>query len=359
MENSHDIRSAPPDFKIRVREALRSRVRTFILGRHPAGCERTDLDMIITVTLNPCIHHILAYEEPEDGKAVVKPIRSFWQPGGKGLNTARVIASMGGEVLALTTSGDLEGELLLREVRYSGVEVRYVNVGRPTRISTCCYNMSTGAFRELLEGGAELDDGEVDALFNLYLDCLPNAGIVALNGSSPCPNTDDFFRKAAKRARKEGCFVVVDTYGKALVNAVEAAPNMLKMNLEEVKFSFGLEPQGEKEIFSFSEDLLEKGIEHVLVTDGPRGGWLISRNEAYRILTPEVREIHAIGSGDAMLGALLARRDKGDKLEEACRWGAAAGAVNAGRLEVCKFKNELVEDLLPSIRLDVRKKPPP
>lgn len=315
--------------------------------------------MIITVTLNPCIHHILAYEEPEDGRVVVKPTRSFWQPGGKGLNAARVIASMGGEVLALTTSGDLEGELLLREVEYSGVQVRYVTVRQPTRISTCCYNMSTGVFRELLEAGTELDDEEVEVFFRLFVDCLPDAEIVALNGSSPCPNTDDFFRKAAERARNEDCFVVVDTYGKALVNAVEAAPNMLKMNLEEVKLSFGLKLEGEREILSFAEDLLQKGIEHVLVTDGPRGGWLISGNGVHRILTPEVREIHAIGSGDAMLGALLARWEKGDKLEEACRWGAAAGAVNASRLEVCKFNIELVEDLLPSIRLDVRKKPPP
>ena len=54
----------------------------------------------------------------------------------------------------------------------------------------------------------------------------------------------------------------------------------------------------------------------------------------------------------AMLGAILARREKGDPLVEACRWGAAAGAVNAGRLEICQFACELVEDLLPSVKME-------
>ena len=124
--------------------------------------------MILTVTLSPCIHHVLAYEEPEDGRAVVKPARSFWQPGGKGLNTARVIASMGGDVLALTMSGGLEGRLLLREMENSGVRVKSIPLARPTRVSTCLYNMSTGAFRELLEAGVILSGAEVDSFFGLF-----------------------------------------------------------------------------------------------------------------------------------------------------------------------------------------------
>ena len=66
---------------------------------------------------------------------------------------------------------------------------------------------------------------------------------------------------------------------------------------------------------------------------------------------PSAASLHAIGSGDAMLGAVLARMEEGDRFEEACRWGAAAGAVNASKLEVCDFTREAVAGLLPETRL--------
>jgi 1-phosphofructokinase len=308
--------------------------------------------MIVTVTLNPCVHHILAYETPEDGHRVIKPVRSFFQPGGKGLNAARVIAAMGGEVLALTFWGDREGELLLREVEYSNVPVKAVETSRPTRISTITYDMTRSKFMELLEPGVELVEAEVERLFELFDGTIQGDEIVALNGSSPCKAADDFFRRAAETARARGCMVVVDSYGDPLVNAVEAAPHMVKLNRDEIRISFGKDVAEEKEIHAFAKELMKGGIEHVLVTDGSCGAWLFTKDRVFRILVPEVRELHAIGSGDAMLGALLARHEQGDPLEEACRWGAAAGAVNAGRLEVCQFASQLVEDTLPRVKLE-------
>jgi len=308
--------------------------------------------MIITVTLNPCVHHILAYETPKAGEVVVKPVRSFFQPGGKGLNAARVAASMGGEVLALTTKGDVEGQLLIREVEYSGVEVRALEVSRPTRFSTCIYNLSTSDFTELLEPGVELDEEEVEQYFQLLQDRITGQELVALNGSSPCPATDDFFKRAGEVARDAGSRVVVDTYGPSVVQAIESSPFLVKLNREEIRISFGDPARSEEELFAFAQFLFGRGVVHVLVTDGERGAWLFSRDRAYRIEAPEVRGLHAIGSGDAMLGAMLARIEKGDALKDACRWGAAAGAVNAGRLEVCQFSETLVEDLLPSVRIE-------
>jgi 1-phosphofructokinase len=308
--------------------------------------------MILTVTLNPCVHHILAYEEPEDGRTVLKPVRSFFQPGGKGLNAARVVSNLGGEVLALTTFGDQEGRLLLREMAYSGVPVRAVEVSRPTRTSTCIYNMSSGAFMELLEPGVELGPEESAAYFDLLLEALPDRGILALCGSSPCRSMDDFFRRAVLAGREGGLQVVVDSYNAPLVRAIEAAPHMVKLNLHEIGSSFGMAAEREEDILAFARRLIRRGIEEVLVTGGARGAWLISRDGVHRFQGPRIEEVHAIGSGDAMLGALLARLQKGDNLLEACRWGVAAGAANAGRLEVCTLTEDLVEELLPSVVME-------
>lgn len=307
--------------------------------------------MIITVTLNPCVHHVVAFESRPGDQVVIKPVRSFFQPGGKGLNAARVIAGMGKEVTALTTLGDLEGRLLLRETEYDGVNVKYIEISRPTRISTCLYDMTAQSFRELLEPGVDMSNSEIDAFYSLFLETIEEGAVVSLNGSSPCKATDDFFQRAAIAAKDAGCHVYVDTYGDSLKNAVESAPHFVKMNRDEIRLSFGLEIEEEKELFAFASELLNKGTDQVLITDGSKGAWLYTRDSAYRIRVPQVRGLHAIGSGDAMLGAILVRLIEGDSVEEACRWGAAAGAVNAGRLEICQFSQQRMEDLLPSVEL--------
>jgi len=295
---------------------------------------------------------MLAYEETDDGRVVLKPVRSFLQAGGKGLNAARTILLMGGDVVALTTQGGIEGRMLLREVKQSGVTVKSVEVSRPTRISTGIYNMTRSKFQELLEPGVDLKQDEVEALFSLFLDSLDEVGIVALSGSSPCKTSDDFFRRASEAAKSAGKMVVVDSYNDSLVNAVEAVPDMVKLNTHEIELSYGYKVSNDNELTMFVGGLLDKGIKHVLVTYGARGARLFSGGRVFSIRVPSIRGIHAIGSGDAMLGALLFRLEQGEALEEACRWGAAAGSVNAGRLEVCQFDAKLVEDLLPSVKLE-------
>ena len=140
--------------------------------------------MILSVTLNPCVHHILAYRGGMEDGVVRRPVRSFFQPGGKGLNASRVAVTLGARVTALTPCGGVEGRLFLREVRLSGVRVEPVWISRPTRFSTCLYDMERGSFLELLEPGVELSEREVEALFERYEDLLPRADRVALSGSS-------------------------------------------------------------------------------------------------------------------------------------------------------------------------------
>ena len=308
--------------------------------------------MILSVTLNPCVHHILAYRGGAEGGVVRTPVRSFFQPGGKGLNASRVAAALGAEVTALAPCGGMEGELFLREVRRSGVRVEPVRIRRPTRFSTCLYDLEGGTFLELLEPGVELSDEEVEALFRRFEALLPRADRVALSGSSPCPRTDAFYGEAVRAARRAGVPAAVDTYGEALALAVETGPELVKVNREELARLFGREHLDDAALVEGARRLRDMGTARLVVTDGARGAWAFEGERAFRIRVPSVREIHAVGSGDAVFGALLARLEAGDTLEDACRWGAAAGTVNAGRLEVCAFDPGLVEELIPRVTVE-------
>ncbi len=68
---------------------------------------------------------------------------------------------------------------------------------------------------------------------------------------------------------------------------------------------------------------------HVIVKHGAEGLDLYSpgRRDPQRIAAAPVKEHNPIGAGDAFAGGLLAAVNAGRPLEEACRWGSAAGAA--------------------------------
>jgi fructose-1-phosphate kinase PfkB-like protein len=70
---------------------------------------------------------------------------------------------------------------------------------------------------------------------------------------------------------------------------------------------------------------------------------------------PPVREVSAVGSGDALTGAFSLALERGLPLDEALRWGAAAGAANAEQLLVCEFAAERWRTLAAGVTIEVRR----
>lgn len=79
------------------------------------------MNRIVTLTLNPAID---GAEEAEQ----VRPIRKIrtwaerYDPGGGGINAARVIEELGGSALAIYLSGGVTGPILDELVQASGIE---------------------------------------------------------------------------------------------------------------------------------------------------------------------------------------------------------------------------------------------
>jgi tagatose 6-phosphate kinase len=65
------------------------------------------------------------------------------------------------------------------------------------------------------------------------------------------------------------------------------------------------------------------------VTAGSEPALAFDGKNFRRIITPRIKVVNPIGSGDAFTAGVVLRLLRGDDLGEACRWGAAAGAANA------------------------------
>jgi tagatose 6-phosphate kinase len=307
--------------------------------------------MILTVTLNPCLHKFVEFRGPLDGRVVIRPVESHYQGGGKGINAARVIRRLGAEVTALTFAGGAIGDLFLEVVRAEGIQLDVVRTQRPTRMSTMVYGSESGQFREFLEVGAAVEDDERSAIAARFAALIPNASLVTLNGSVPDSRLDSFFAEAIEVARSHRKRSIVDTYGKALPLAAKARPWLLKANLDEVRDSFAIDVARLENVDSFARAQIEAGIGHVLITDGAAGARLYCAAGTYAFTPPTVREVNPVGSGDAMLGVLALEIARGTDIVTAARRATAAGTANAERLGLCDFPRERLDELAAQVKI--------
>jgi 2-dehydro-3-deoxygluconokinase len=71
----------------------------------------------------------------------------------------------------------------------------------------------------------------------------------------------------------------------------------------------------------------EHGCETVVVTLGDRGALVLNDGEVHEVAAVETETVDPIGSGDALAGAFLAARARGDAVDEALSLGVAAAAI--------------------------------
>jgi len=308
--------------------------------------------MILTVTPNPCLHKIVSFRGHPRGGVVVRPVKSRFQGGGKGINAARAARTMGAEVLALLTFGGDVGRLMLAGLSDEQIACEAIEVAGPTRMSTFIHGVDSGRLTEYLEGGSELSEIELNCFKERFVELVGEADLISLNGSVPDHGLDNFHAWAVGEARRAGKPVVVDTYGEPAVLAAQQGPTMLKANLDEVRSSFGVDASRPDQMERFVRPLLDWGIRYVLLTGGERGVWLFSERERVRVESPRVDELNPVGSGDALLGVMLALLDAGTDWLEALCAGVAAGAANAARVGVCDFSRDEVQELRKRVRIE-------
>jgi 1-phosphofructokinase family hexose kinase len=302
--------------------------------------------MILTVTLNPCVHRYLLFREEQPPRTVVRLVRERMSSGGKGLNAARVIAALGGRAIALSTQSGPVGELLRQCLAREQVDAELVPVTRATRLSTCLYDLANERFREFLEDGADVTPAEADELRRRFAALLPRVTTVTVNGSTPAGNLEPLPREFVAAARAAGKRVVLDAYGPAALAAARIPPHWLRANLDEMGETFGVHQ--EKDLPGF---LRELGAEGLVVSDGPRAIHCVTRERHVRVEPPRVTEVNAVGSGDAMTGAFAMVLDAGGSLDDALRAGAAAGSANAEQLLVCEFEPARFRELQAAVKL--------
>lgn len=304
------------------------------------------MPQIVTLTLNPAMDLTTAVTQVEPTRKLRCSLPRY-DPGGGGINVARVVRNLGGQALAVYPAGGPFGDMLERILSELQVPQRTVPISADTRESFTVDETSTGQqFRFVLPGPA-LTAAEQQACLEAMARAVPQPDWLVLSGSFPPGMQADFFARFAALARQLGARLALDCSGEALRQAVALGGiDLLKPSLSELAALVGrpLEARAEQE--QALRALIEQGAARMIVLSlGEEGAVLAHAEGIERFAALAVPVRSAVGAGDSMVGALVLALARGWTPREAVRFAMAAGAATVMCPGTGLCEREVVEQL--------------
>jgi len=282
---------------------------------------------IVTLTPNPAIDLSTTVDRvvPTTKLRCAEPRRD---PGGGGINVARVVRRLGGDVEALLPAGGFTGQLLRRLIADEGLSSRVIETQAETREDFSVSELGTKSQYRFVMPGPSLQEAEWCACLAALAATSPVPQFVVGSGSLPPGVPHDFYAQAARVARELGAKFFLDTSGPPLAAAIEKGVDLIKPNLREMRELAKAPLVNDAECVAAGRKLIEAGgVKIIALSLGHRGALLITQDQALRALPLPITPVSAVGAGDSFLGAIVFGLARGDSLADAFRLGVAAGSA--------------------------------
>jgi 1-phosphofructokinase/tagatose 6-phosphate kinase len=262
--------------------------------------------------------------------------------GGKALNAARAAAALGARVSAVAVLGAGAGQDVADGARADGVDVHVVP-GEPTRSCVSIFSLADGRLTEVYERAVPLSASTAAAALDAAVELAAGRpGWWFVSGGLPDSAPADLLADVVRRLHDAGVRVAVDSHGAALRSAVDARPDLVKVNRAEAlelvgPAGAGAEAAaggvsgggGEPSVPELLAAVHARTGGLVVVTDGAAGAWATDGDQVLRARLTGHTGGFPVGSGDSFLGGLLVALDRGDDLPAAMALATAAGTANA------------------------------
>lgn len=293
---------------------------------------------IVTLTLNPALDKSTSTKmlQPEKKIRCEAP---RYEPGGGGINVSRAIKIMGGESLAIYAAGGPAGDKINSLLDEEGVEQKRITVKNPTRENLMVMETTTGNQFRFGMPGSELSEEELQQCLTAIKELPDDVEYLVASGSLPSGAPKDFYAQIAKIASEKGIKCMIDTSGEALMEAAKAGVSFMKPNLGELSQLVGKEEISGMQQEEIAKKVLEAGKAEVLIVSlGARGAMLATKDTIEYVVPPTVKQESTVGAGDSMVAGIMLSLSRGESIQEAVKWGVAAGtaATMTPGTELCK-----------------------
>ena len=273
---------------------------------------------ILTISLNPAID-LSSEAEAVHHTSKVRTVNERYDPGGGGINVARVITTLGANAEALFAAGGETGAMLDRLLKEEGISSRCVPIAGQTRISFMVRERSTGHEYRFVPKGPDVRADELQPC----LDAVAGyeGRYVVAGGSLPGGAPADIYARMAELARKRGVpgsfsTVPATDCARRWRSRASIWSSRAWANLNNWSAPSSTKTASEPQLPALSSAARPNSL----------------------LPAVHVRERSAVGAGDSFLAAMTLALSQGKETEDAFRYGIAAGAaaVMTPGTELCR-----------------------
>jgi 1-phosphofructokinase family hexose kinase len=296
--------------------------------------------VIVCLSANPSIDKLFEVERLVRGD-IHRPDSFVQVAGGKGLNVARAAKALGADVVAVALLRGHAGRWLAEGLAAEGVRSEAVWTHGENRSSLSVADRETGGLTEFYEHGSEVPSASWAELMELVTTVMNRGGWLTISGSLPRGAPEEGYRDLVREARASGVRVALDSEGERLRLALEAEPDVVKVNAVEVEGLLGVPTQRRDDAIAAASKLREMAGGHGhagVVTRGAEGVVLAAPDGSLFEGKLYVRGRYPVGSGDAFLAGLVTSLDREEGWHAALCSALGAATANAelpgaGRLD--------------------------
>lgn len=307
--------------------------------------------MILTLTPNPCVDKTLFIPSVELGSKHVADKYSC-VPGGKGSNVSRAVKSLGFETAAMVIVGGAPGKHVVQMIEEDdGVTCHPVWVAGMTRTITTILETALHRQTPLFEPGPSVSEAEKQQLVSQFQEQVSHASVVTFNGTVPDDILGDLYARLIPIAKECGATTILDSHGTEFTLGVDAKPYMVKPNIHEAGEWAGFKLTSQDDCLKAIELYHDFGISLVVLSLGPEGALVSQNGICLRACPPEIEEINAVGSGDALVAGFAIGLHLGDDIETMTRRGVAAGTANAMCWDIGHFAPDEVDKIAEQVNI--------
>jgi ribokinase len=267
---------------------------------------------------------------PKMGQTVVGTDYGIFS-GGKGANQAVQLARLGANVTMIgRVGGDFMGDFLLERHEAEGVDTSFIIKDKEAGTSLCAIHVDEEGRNDIIiipQANARCGAADVEAA----AERIAAADIIL----TQLETTPEAMEKTVSLGAKYGKPVVLNPApaskipGEILKNIFLLTPNETEAEMiSGIRQSEYSEGEWRKRAAGTFHDL---GSERVIITLGAAGCYYSAPDKELFVPAFKINAEDSTAAGDAFNGALCFALARGKTVEEAIRWGNAAGALAASR----------------------------
>ncbi len=293
------------------------------------------MSKVLTLTMNPALDLSTSI-----GKVVhsdkLRCTAAKTQPGGGGINVARVISRLAQQdqadnharCTAVYPVGGLTGDLLQEALKSENIDSRVVSISGETREAFSVHETSTGKDFRFLLPGPRLTEAEWLACSSTIINLSHSGDIVVASGSLPPGVPANFFANLALDIKAKGALFVLDTSGSPLKLALAHGVYMIKPSLRELEELTETSLATEAQQRMAAERLVKSGQASVVALSlGERGALVVTTKDTLRAPAIDVPVVSTVGAGDNFLAGFIWALQRSEPVERCLAYAmACAGA---------------------------------